>query len=149
MLVYIVINDYVTRWLTIRENDAVQAVQEFSVQLRRELCTLSVLITFYCCNKTLTRANLWRTGFISSYNSQVIIHHCGKLGRNSGQDRNLGAQTEVQAMEGYCLLACFSGLCSCCFLTQHRTTCQGVAPSTVVWALLCHSTIKKMPRPTR
>jgi hypothetical protein len=46
-------------------------------------------------------------------------------------------------MEGCNLLAC-----SAWFLIQPRTTCLGIAPTTMSWALLYQSLVKKMPPQT-
>lgn len=51
-----------------------------------------------------------RTGFISTYNSQAILHPEG------GQSRSLKAVIDAEAVEEHCLLAC-----SACFLIAPRT----------------------------
>lgn len=54
------------------------------------------------------------------------------------QGRNLEAETEVEAIEGHCLLACSS-----CFLVAPRTANPGVALPTVNWALPHQLSIRK------
>lgn len=49
-------------------------------------------------------------------------------------------RADAESMRGVALMACSIG-----FLTEPRTTCPGMAPPTVGWALSNQSLIKKKP----
>jgi hypothetical protein len=65
------------------------------------------------------------------------------------QDRNLKAGTDVEAVEGCCLLTYSSWVSQLAFfirfIRNFRTTRPGGALPTMTWALSHQSLIKKMP----
>lgn len=57
-------------------------------------------LLFCCRDETMTRSDLGRKGF----SWLTLPDHGPSL---KGEDRNLEAETEVEIMEGCCMLACF------------------------------------------
>lgn len=70
------------------------------------------------------------------YISWVRVHW-GKPRQGLKSDRNLEARTKAESME------CWLLTCSQWLLVQPRTTCLGVPPHRVGWALLHQSFLKK------
>ena len=51
-----------------------------------------------------------------------MVHHWRKSGQALKQGRNLKAGADAEDMEECCILACFTWLCSACFLIEPKTT---------------------------
>lgn len=94
----------------------------------------------FCCDKTLTKMNLMKKGFVWLKCPRQSITE-GSQGRNSSRDR--GRNQEQRQLTGSVPLTC-----SACFLIQLRTTCSEVTSLTVGWALLYQPTIMKTPLQT-
>jgi hypothetical protein len=82
---------------------------------------------------------LGRKGFTSLTVPSKIHHQKQQL--KQGRDPEAAADTEAKEGAAYCLLPM---ACSTCFLIEPRTTCPGMSPPTMGWALLHQSLIKKM-----
>lgn len=94
---------------------------------------------FCHCDQTLrNKSNLGCKGVISAYMSRSQSNMKGR------QLRHLEVGTEAESTDEWCLLACFPLLAQP-FLIQLRTTCLGVASSTMSWTLPYQSLIRKMP----
>ena len=96
---------------------------------------------FYCWDETPWPKQLqWYRVYLAYSYVHITVYHWRKSGQKLTQSRSLETGADVEAMEGYCLLAC-----SACFLIEPRTTSLGMAPPTMGWALPHQSLIKKMP----
>jgi hypothetical protein len=87
---------------------------------------------FVIPHKTSWPRKFRRKGFIQLTLS-TLLHHHRKSGQELTQGRNLEVETDAEAMEGCCLLACFHWLAQLAFFSW--TTRPGMAPPTMGWAL--------------
>lgn len=87
----------------------------------------------------MTKSNLGQKSlFQLTALTQVALHHQGK------STQGLKAVNKAETTEHHCALASSSCLVQPCFLYHPGTSCPGVTMSTVDWALLPQSLIKKM-----
>jgi hypothetical protein len=70
----------------------------------------------------------WGGKDLFSLHFHTAVHHRRKSGLELTQGRGLEAGADAEAME-------WCWVCSSCFLIEPRTTCPGMAPPTMVWAL--------------
>ena len=66
-----------------------------------------------------------------------------RTGTQTGQEPR--GRSWCRSREGVLLTGLLLMACSACFLTEPRTTCPGMTPPTMDWALLHQSLIQKMP----
>lgn len=93
------------------------------------------LLRFFYCNETLWPKK--QVGEERSYLAYIFPSLVSHHGKKSGQELEAGADTE--AVVECCLLSC-----SACFAIEPRNTSPGVAPPTMVRALL-YQPVRKCP----
>jgi hypothetical protein len=81
----------------------------------------------------MTKKQVREEGASFSLHFHVTVHHQRKSGQELTQDRNLEAGADAEAMEGCCLLACFSWLAQLAYKIQDHqsrdgTTHNGLGP---------------------
>lgn len=106
-------------------------------------CLSSVFAVFYCCDKLPWSKATWRVKdlFPSTDNPIPSGRKVRADSRQKPGGRNWSKDHGVMLLIGLLLVACSVGL-----FMQSRTTCLGLAPPTVTWALPHQSLVRKMSR---
>ena len=93
---------------------------------------------------TMTKGT-WGGKTLFGLHFNIRLHHPRHSRQELKHGRNLEAGADVEATEGYCLLACLlSRVNSVCFLREPRAICPEAAPSIIFWLLPHQLRLKKM-----